>query len=180
MPFRSSQLARRPLSYNIINGNTFFTPQSGAKINISDGSCPERIVTVSGSTSAIYKAFTLITKKFEEVSCVAVMGGLRTNLRRSKFALPANCFLCLSSPFHHTYLYTLPSTPPVVTSDCRYLWHQKYYQKNPTRLPRCNCFHPAVQCNVSSFLCSPYVFKEREIWKQGRRKERARHDIKWD
>lgn len=43
-------------------------PQSGAKINISDGSCPERIVTVSGTTSAIYSAFTLITKKFEEVS----------------------------------------------------------------------------------------------------------------
>ncbi|CAO1354099.1 unnamed protein product [Diamesa serratosioi] len=43
-----------------------FREESGAKINISDGSCPERIVTVSGSTSAIYKAFTLITKKFEE------------------------------------------------------------------------------------------------------------------
>lgn len=40
--------------------------QSGAKINISDGSCPERIVTVIGSTSAIFKAFTLICKKFEE------------------------------------------------------------------------------------------------------------------
>ncbi|KAF5286878.1 hypothetical protein FQA39_LY00411 [Lamprigera yunnana] len=40
--------------------------QSGAKINISDGSCPERIVTVTGSTSAIFKAFTLICKKFEE------------------------------------------------------------------------------------------------------------------
>lgn len=42
--------------------------QSGAKINISDGSCPERIVTVSGSTNAIFKAFSLITKKFEEVN----------------------------------------------------------------------------------------------------------------
>ncbi|EDX15752.1 GD17651, partial [Drosophila simulans] len=39
---------------------------SGAKINISDGSCPERIVTVSGTTNAIFSAFTLITKKFEE------------------------------------------------------------------------------------------------------------------
>ncbi|XP_056629926.1 poly(rC)-binding protein 3 isoform X4 [Diorhabda carinulata] len=43
-----------------------FRHESGAKINISDGSCPERIVTVIGSTSAIYKAFTLICKKFEE------------------------------------------------------------------------------------------------------------------
>lgn len=42
--------------------------QSGAIINISDGSCPERIVTVSGSTNAIFKAFSLITKKFEEVN----------------------------------------------------------------------------------------------------------------
>lgn len=45
-----------------------FREESGAKINISDGSCPERIVTVTGSTNAIFKAFTLICKKFEEVS----------------------------------------------------------------------------------------------------------------
>ncbi|XP_073983743.1 poly(rC)-binding protein mub isoform X6 [Rhodnius prolixus] len=43
-----------------------FREESGAKINISDGSCPERIVTVTGSTQAIYKAFTFICKKFEE------------------------------------------------------------------------------------------------------------------
>ncbi|XP_045494535.1 poly(rC)-binding protein 3 isoform X4 [Colias croceus] len=43
-----------------------FREESGAKINISDGSCPERIVTVTGTTSAIFKAFTLICKKFEE------------------------------------------------------------------------------------------------------------------
>ena len=40
--------------------------QSGAKINITDGSCPERIVTVIGSSKAIHKAFTLICEKFEE------------------------------------------------------------------------------------------------------------------
>lgn len=45
-----------------------FQEESGANINISDESCPERIVTVSGSISAIYKAFGLITKKFVE-SC---------------------------------------------------------------------------------------------------------------
>ena len=42
--------------------------QSGAKINISDGSCPERVVTVTGSTDAIFTAFKLICAKFEEVS----------------------------------------------------------------------------------------------------------------
>ncbi|RUS82261.1 hypothetical protein EGW08_009972, partial [Elysia chlorotica] len=40
--------------------------QSGAKINISDGSCPERIVTVTGSTENIQRAFGFICKKFEE------------------------------------------------------------------------------------------------------------------
>jgi len=43
-----------------------FRDESGAKINISDGSCPERIVTVTGHTDAIYKAFKLICNKFEE------------------------------------------------------------------------------------------------------------------
>ena len=45
--------------------------QSGAKINISDGSCPERIVTVTGNTESIFKAFTLICNKFEEVCFAA-------------------------------------------------------------------------------------------------------------
>ena len=40
--------------------------QSGAKINITDGACPERIVTVLGTSAAILKAFTLICAKFEE------------------------------------------------------------------------------------------------------------------
>merc|ERR1719188_10490 len=43
-----------------------FREESGAKINISDGSYPERIVTVTGNTESIYKAFTLICNKFEE------------------------------------------------------------------------------------------------------------------
>ncbi|XP_066150563.1 poly(rC)-binding protein 3 isoform X3 [Euwallacea fornicatus] len=43
-----------------------FREESGAKINISDGSCPERIVTVTGPPNSIFKAFSLIAKKFEE------------------------------------------------------------------------------------------------------------------
>ncbi|XP_066980863.1 poly(rC)-binding protein 3 isoform X6 [Macrobrachium rosenbergii] len=43
-----------------------FREESGAKINISDGSCPERIVTVTGSTDSIFTAFKLICAKFEE------------------------------------------------------------------------------------------------------------------
>eukprot|EP00106_Octopus_bimaculoides_P005909 XP_014773351.1 PREDICTED: poly(rC)-binding protein 3-like isoform X2 [Octopus bimaculoides] len=43
-----------------------FREESGAKINISDGSCPERIVTITGSLESINRAFTMICKKFEE------------------------------------------------------------------------------------------------------------------
>ena len=47
----------------IING---IREESGAKIHISDGSVPERIVTVTGSTDAILKAFNLVSKKLED------------------------------------------------------------------------------------------------------------------
>ncbi|NXD87097.1 PCBP3 protein, partial [Halcyon senegalensis] len=42
------------------------TPASGARINISEGNCPERIVTITGPTDAIFKAFAMIAYKFEE------------------------------------------------------------------------------------------------------------------
>ncbi|XP_051871441.1 poly(rC)-binding protein 3 isoform X4 [Pristis pectinata] len=40
--------------------------ESSARINISEGSCPERIVTITGPTDAIFKAFSMIANKFEE------------------------------------------------------------------------------------------------------------------
>ncbi|NXS57908.1 PCBP3 protein, partial [Brachypteracias leptosomus] len=43
-----------------------FSFQSGARINISEGNCPERIVTITGPTDAIFKAFAMIAYKFEE------------------------------------------------------------------------------------------------------------------
>lgn len=48
-----------------------FSFQSGARINISEGNCPERIVTITGPTDAIFKAFAMIAYKFEEVSNVS-------------------------------------------------------------------------------------------------------------
>uniref|UniRef100_A0A8C1LQX7 K Homology domain-containing protein n=1 Tax=Cyprinus carpio TaxID=7962 RepID=A0A8C1LQX7_CYPCA len=39
---------------------------SNARINISEGNCPERIVTITGPTDAIFKAFAMIAYKFEE------------------------------------------------------------------------------------------------------------------
>ncbi|KAI6225334.1 hypothetical protein M3Y99_01355000 [Aphelenchoides fujianensis] len=40
--------------------------KSGAKINISDGSCPERIVSITGNMNTINTAFYMISQKFEE------------------------------------------------------------------------------------------------------------------
>eukprot|EP00070_Physeter_catodon_P041657 XP_028348551.1 poly(rC)-binding protein 3 isoform X9 [Physeter catodon] len=47
--------------------------ESGARINISEGNCPERIVTITGPTDAIFKAFAMIAYKFEEdiVNCMS-------------------------------------------------------------------------------------------------------------
>uniref|UniRef100_A0A8C9RW42 Poly(rC) binding protein 2 n=1 Tax=Scleropages formosus TaxID=113540 RepID=A0A8C9RW42_SCLFO len=39
---------------------------SGARINISEGNCPERIITLAGPTTAIFKAFSMIIEKLEE------------------------------------------------------------------------------------------------------------------
>ncbi|XP_074652242.1 poly(rC)-binding protein 3-like [Tubulanus polymorphus] len=56
-----------------------FREESGAKINISDNSCPERIVTVMGATDAIVRAFSMICKKFEEdLQNIANAGGTLT------------------------------------------------------------------------------------------------------
>nr|XP_021528935.1 poly(rC)-binding protein 1-like isoform X2 [Aotus nancymaae] len=40
--------------------------ESGARINISEGNCPERIITLTGPTNAIFKAFAMIINKLEE------------------------------------------------------------------------------------------------------------------
>ena len=45
-----------------------FREESGCKINISDGSTPERLITMTGTVNVITKAYDLICKKFDEVS----------------------------------------------------------------------------------------------------------------
>lgn len=40
--------------------------ESGARINISEGSSPERIVTITGPTEGLFRAFAMIAEKFEE------------------------------------------------------------------------------------------------------------------
>ncbi|NXJ15789.1 PCBP4 protein, partial [Odontophorus gujanensis] len=41
-------------------------PQSSARITISEGSCPERITTITGSTNAVFRAVSMIAFKLEE------------------------------------------------------------------------------------------------------------------
>ncbi|NXH48535.1 PCBP2 protein, partial [Dicaeum eximium] len=50
-------------------------PQSGARINISEGNCPERIITLAGPTNAIFKAFAMIIDKLEELCPQPCQGG---------------------------------------------------------------------------------------------------------
>merc|ERR1719334_1428391 len=58
--------------------------ESGAKIYISDGSCPERIITVTGTTDAIFKAYSLIAKKMEEMEGARNSSRDRMSSDRSK------------------------------------------------------------------------------------------------
>lgn len=51
----------------LFNLLVLFPIQSGARINISEGNCPERIITLAGPTNAIFKAFAMIIDKLEEV-----------------------------------------------------------------------------------------------------------------
>ncbi|TEA40067.1 hypothetical protein DBR06_SOUSAS2910138, partial [Sousa chinensis] len=55
-----------------VSGVCVSPSQSGARINISEGNCPERIVTITGPTDAIFKAFAMIAYKFEEdiINCM--------------------------------------------------------------------------------------------------------------
>uniref|UniRef100_A0A8D0L016 K Homology domain-containing protein n=1 Tax=Strix occidentalis caurina TaxID=311401 RepID=A0A8D0L016_STROC len=52
--------------------------ESGARINISEGNCPERIITLAGPTNAIFKAFAMIIDKLEEV-CLCVLPLVSSN-----------------------------------------------------------------------------------------------------
>ncbi|KAA0717774.1 Poly(rC)-binding protein 3 [Triplophysa tibetana] len=53
--------------------------ESGARINISDGSSPERIVTITGPAEVIFKAFAMIAEKFEEDILVSMINSTVTS-----------------------------------------------------------------------------------------------------
>ncbi|XP_062842311.1 poly(rC)-binding protein 4 isoform X4 [Trichomycterus rosablanca] len=52
--------------------------ESSARINISEGSCPERIITITGPTECVFRAFTMITIKLEEDLAALVANGTVT------------------------------------------------------------------------------------------------------
>uniref|UniRef100_A0A671RM12 Poly(rC)-binding protein 4-like n=1 Tax=Sinocyclocheilus anshuiensis TaxID=1608454 RepID=A0A671RM12_9TELE len=52
---------------------------SSARINISEGSCPERIITITGATECVFRAFTMITLKLEEDLAALVANGTVTS-----------------------------------------------------------------------------------------------------
>ncbi|XP_018620383.2 poly(rC)-binding protein 4-like isoform X1 [Scleropages formosus] len=47
--------------------------ESSARVNISEGSCPERIITISGPTECVLRAFAMITLKLEEQDLTALV-----------------------------------------------------------------------------------------------------------
>ncbi|XP_072305843.1 poly(rC)-binding protein 4-like [Eucyclogobius newberryi] len=49
--------------------------ESSARVNISEGTCPERIITITGSTDSVFRAFTMITYKLEEDLAALVANG---------------------------------------------------------------------------------------------------------
>ncbi|XP_043933406.1 poly(rC)-binding protein 4 isoform X2 [Protopterus annectens] len=50
--------------------------ESSARIIISEGSCPERIITMTGSTDTVFRAFTMIVLKLEEDLATTSLNGL--------------------------------------------------------------------------------------------------------
>uniref|UniRef100_A0A4W6DJW4 K Homology domain-containing protein n=1 Tax=Lates calcarifer TaxID=8187 RepID=A0A4W6DJW4_LATCA len=56
-----------------------FSSNSSARINISEGSCPERIITITGPTDCVFRAFTMITFKLEEDLTALVANGTVTS-----------------------------------------------------------------------------------------------------
>ncbi|KFP04892.1 Poly(rC)-binding protein 4, partial [Calypte anna] len=53
--------------------------QSSARITISEGSCPERITTITGSTDAVFRAVSMIAFKLEE--CGSLIGKAGAKIR---------------------------------------------------------------------------------------------------
>lgn len=56
-----------------------FRETSGAKINVSDSSCPDRIVTLAGTLDEVYNALSMICSRLEEQSLKVSSGSPNMN-----------------------------------------------------------------------------------------------------
>lgn len=77
-----------------------FRELSGAKINVSDSSCPVRIVTLVGSLSEVFNAVSMICAKFEEQISLgnngvlsATSGNTNSTVTDPLFGLPSSGIL---------------------------------------------------------------------------------------
>lgn len=77
-------------------------PQSSARITISEGSCPERITTITGSTDAVFRAVSMIAFKLEEVGSPTT---------------PSRCPLCWECSPHDSGLMGVQPCPLPASQD---------------------------------------------------------------
>lgn len=91
-----------------------FREVSGAKINVSDSSCLDRIVTLAGTLNEVYNAFSLICSKFEEqiLQSNSSSAGINTNSSSplSNASASGNLLLGNTTPSVMDPLFGLPST----------------------------------------------------------------------
>lgn len=88
--------------------------QSGARINISEGNCPERIITLAGPTTSIFKAFSMIIEKLEEVRFASYILNHVIAVDALKFFLRLySCHLPLQDISTSMTNSTATSKPPV-------------------------------------------------------------------
>nr|XP_012299661.1 poly(rC)-binding protein 3 isoform X2 [Aotus nancymaae]XP_012299667.1 poly(rC)-binding protein 3 isoform X2 [Aotus nancymaae]XP_012299674.1 poly(rC)-binding protein 3 isoform X2 [Aotus nancymaae] len=105
--------------------------ESGARINISEGNCPERIVTITGPTDAIFKAFAMIAYKFEEGLSPALVHPVRGQCP-SVLLKPPTPSSCALSP------------PPSASSDPSPGAHSRGRPSGHTNIPA-----PSWLCHVA-------------------------------
>ncbi|XP_009868097.1 PREDICTED: poly(rC)-binding protein 4-like, partial [Apaloderma vittatum] len=72
--------------------------QSSARITISEGCCPERITTITGSTDAVFRAVSMIAFKLEEPAsqCGSLIGKAGAKIREIRESPPKGATI----PYH--------------------------------------------------------------------------------
>ena len=153
------------------------SPQSSARVNISEGSCPERIITITGSTDSVFRAFTMITFKLEEVSvsdsfpsqaCV-VISSQTSHHDSAPIQTRSFCvwqFLYIEkkknlSGYNETELVVCERWKK---KKCRKQFHHQHRKKSFPELQHLNISTNALYCYR---LCSEVKWWKGNIWSSG-------------